>query len=416
MTDCFTPNFILHKDLTILPIESVDYWLVMRNGDIFDDGHDGEIRFEDGRETIYTESQGKQGSLEEFLGIESGYGYHSLLKAAGFRWNADSSEWSEDGFTINASAIEDLRSRGMIETNPAASIATRGFGLGNLSFDLQNIGGSMAGLGTAISQTAGELLDAGKEHIISTAKAGVGIFHTVKNGIYNMWAQRNIDARIRNSVSVFDGAAGASFWDTVMNSDVAEQYAVNENQGPQCNTFLADTIRTQFGDAMYEDIFPNGIIPSANDIYDQFENNRNLSRLDTDEYSISQIQAIADGGVLVIVAYSNPDPKESGHVALVANSGLSRFSVPEVYTRGDGSTFPIPQSGTGGQLDPGRYWPMVAQAGTVTGVVTMPYATNGWNDHLRPKPQYQVPDNYEGTYRDYLLENHIRFYSVNRRR
>lgn len=54
------------------------------NGDLYDDGLDDRVSFEDGRETIYYSKRSKQGTLEKFLGLDAGTGYSLLLKDAGY--------------------------------------------------------------------------------------------------------------------------------------------------------------------------------------------------------------------------------------------------------------------------------------------------------------------------------------------
>ena len=73
---------------------SADYWRVLSNGDLYDDGLDDRVSFEDGRDTIYYGKKSKQGTLEKFLGLESGTGYMYLLKDSGYsytdgKWELD---------------------------------------------------------------------------------------------------------------------------------------------------------------------------------------------------------------------------------------------------------------------------------------------------------------------------------------
>ena len=46
---------------------SADYWRVLRNGDLYDDGLDDRVSFEDGSETIYYGKRSKQKTLEKYL-------------------------------------------------------------------------------------------------------------------------------------------------------------------------------------------------------------------------------------------------------------------------------------------------------------------------------------------------------------
>ena len=74
---------------------SADYWRVLRNGDLYDDGLDDRVSFEDGSETIYYGKRSKQKTLEKYLDIESGKGYSILMKESGYSWNGKSWEIDE---------------------------------------------------------------------------------------------------------------------------------------------------------------------------------------------------------------------------------------------------------------------------------------------------------------------------------
>jgi murein DD-endopeptidase MepM/ murein hydrolase activator NlpD len=103
---------------------SGDFWKEMKDGSYFDDGNDGVISFEDGREPVYTTNKGKQGSLEEYLGLEKGMGYELLqMKAAGFAYDPVIKTWTGSGKTISADVINDLIERKIISAtaDPAAN-------------------------------------------------------------------------------------------------------------------------------------------------------------------------------------------------------------------------------------------------------------------------------------------------------
>ncbi|MDR2601124.1 MAG: hypothetical protein LBC53_01525 [Spirochaetaceae bacterium] len=95
---------------------SADFWKVMKNGDLFDDGNDGVFTYEDGRKTVYTTSGGKQGSLEEFLGLKGGEksAYELLeMREAGFVY--ENGAWSGSGGTISYDKINNLIKNGVIK-------------------------------------------------------------------------------------------------------------------------------------------------------------------------------------------------------------------------------------------------------------------------------------------------------------
>ena len=102
---------------------TADYWLVKKNGDIVDDGNDGRISFEDGRATIETKDKRKQGSLEEFLGLEYGT-LNGTLDRAGFVFEKGAG-WTSAGKTIEAEEIRKLIKSGVI-SDPEAIRSLQG--------------------------------------------------------------------------------------------------------------------------------------------------------------------------------------------------------------------------------------------------------------------------------------------------
>jgi hypothetical protein len=83
---------------------------------------------------------------------------------------------------------------------------------------------------------------------------------------------------------------------------------------------------------------------------------------------------MADRGDLILVIYKNPKPDKSGHIAFIANSGLTLSTSPKTIFEDEKGT----------TIDRNRFWPIVAQAGVKTGITSIVYATNGYNDG-RPK-------------------------------
>jgi hypothetical protein len=191
------------------------------------------------------------------------------------------------------------------------------------------------------------------------------------------------------------------YWNRkMMNAEIAGTYKKVEGEAPRCNIYLTDKIREVFGEDMYNQIFPYGV-QSANDTFNQFANNPNLQALEAsaDQSTIDRIQAMADSGILIIMSYLNTtiDPETnrpgSGHLALVAPSGVEMFSIPPVYNDQE-----LPHDVYGYQLNSATQWPVLSQGGEVTGNVPMTYGTTGWNRGKRKE----------------LLENDIRFYAVRR--
>jgi hypothetical protein len=60
------------------------------------------------------------------------------------------------------------------------------------------------------------------------------------------------------------------------------------------------------------------------------------------------------------------------------------------------------QGQQGSNLNPDTCWPILAQAGTYTGITTMGYGTNGWNSE----------DKNGNPFRDTLLAEYLYFYTV----
>ncbi|MFA6506911.1 MAG: hypothetical protein WCT14_12455 [Treponemataceae bacterium] len=98
-----------------------DYWKVMKNGDIMDDGRDGEIGFEDGRQTVYTKNKTKQGSLEEYLGVNP-RSLNKTLDDAGFVYGGKGKGWIAAGKTISAGSIQSLIAAGTISNEIAKTL------------------------------------------------------------------------------------------------------------------------------------------------------------------------------------------------------------------------------------------------------------------------------------------------------
>ena len=99
---------------------SADYWRVLSNGDLYDDGLDDRVSFEDGRDTIYYGKKSKQGTLEKFLGLESGIGYMYLLKESGYsytdgKWTINTEKNSNN--IISYEKISDLLNEGLSTNN-----------------------------------------------------------------------------------------------------------------------------------------------------------------------------------------------------------------------------------------------------------------------------------------------------------
>ena len=155
-----------------------------------------------------------------------------------------------------------------------------------------------------------------------------------------------------------------------MTRDVAYEYrAVNGIS--KCTIFVSDTLDRHFGVDVQRRVFPDGVLGS-NATYLAWRENPWLIRLSPEEYSIREIQELADDGYLVLMAYYFP--RVAGHVAFVGHSDLELFTIPGIANL----------EGTAGRDLPASWFPVMVQAGTYTGITSMVYATNGWlrNDNF----------------------------------
>lgn len=149
-----------------------------------------------------------------------------------------------------------------------------------------------------------------------------------------------------------------------MTSEVAFTYRAI-NGVSQCTLFVSDTLKTYFDPEVHSLVFPSGVLGS-NDTYLAWLENEHLLRLSPDEFSIRDIQALADQGYLILMAYYYP--AIAGHVAFVGHGSLDLFTVPPIKNL----------EGSNGKRLPANYLPVMVQAGTYTGITSMVYATNGW--------------------------------------
>lgn len=172
---------------------------------------------------------------------------------------------------------------------------------------------------------------------------------------------------------------GNQFWPRIMTREIAIKYqAVNGRT--KCTTFVADMINNFFGEKVYKSIFPNGV-KGANTTFVDWSGNSSLIRLGSEDFTINDIQELADQNYLILMAYYYP--KVAGHVAFVGTRGLIMFTIPPLDRL----------EGKDSQTLKESWLPVMVQAGTYTGVTSMVYATNGW---LRN-------DNFEDGYVRYYL-------------
>ena len=154
------------------------------------------------------------------------------------------------------------------------------------------------------------------------------------------------------------------FWQTVMTPAVALKYQARGST-TYCNVFVADMIKEYFGPGIYKRVLPQGV-KAPDIVYREWQSNPHLFSLDPKSYSLRKIQALADQGYVVLLAYYNS--KGKSHLAFVGNSKLVMFTVPAIKKL-EGKT---------ASLLGAEWLPAVVQAGTYAGVTSVVYATNGW--------------------------------------
>jgi hypothetical protein len=139
-----------------------------------------------------------------------------------------------------------------------------------------------------------------------------------------------------------------------------------------------------------------GRMENTNTMFESFRENPNLERLDPAVYSIEDIQAMANSGILVLMIYQNSTPQQSGHIAFIANNNARLFTVPDkaIYPNG----LEPHQNIYGTDLSSIEL--TVAQAGVYSGFASIRFATNGWMDQRT---------------RDNLCKTSLYFYTVKRR-
>ncbi len=172
-----------------------------------------------------------------------------------------------------------------------------------------------------------------------------------------------------------------TFWSEIMTPEIIDRYKA-QGYKTFCNLFMGDTLRNHFGGETFSKIFPDGVL-DPNAMHEQWKSNPYMVRLGPDKYTIGDIQKLADEGYLIVLSYT----WIYGHLAFVANKNMKIQTVPPS---------PMIDGKMGPDLDK-MFLPLVAQAGTYTGITSAGYASNGWID----SPGYPLFQN--GTVRFYLV-------------
>ena len=179
---------------------------------------------------------------------------------------------------------------------------------------------------------------------------------------------------------------------------------INAPARTYCNTFLFDMIFRHFGLEIRNRVFGDRTYAQqANDMFVFFVGNPYMERIAVGNLNddILKIQALADAGDIVIMAFRN-DTGGSGHVAFVGPRRLTVSSVPPRNAAERHSPNQRDNLNALSGFDPGpgtavppSHLPILVHAGTYSGVTTVTLGTTGWRNE-----------------RATLLQDAVRFYRV----
>ena len=250
---------------------SADYWRVLSNGDLYDDGLDDRVSFEDGRDTIYYGKKSKQGTLEKFLGLESGTGYMYLLKESGYsytdgKWTINTEKNSNN--IISYEKISDLLNEGLATNNyqPQQNIFEKSI------VYIQNVLKTKYG-----SSTERDKLKEKQESVI-------------KDENYQQGSQGPFG---------FLDATSETTWCNMATQEVTFEtsyelsMALRNENDPYCENTNAND--------MYDNLMKAALDPNSSIV----------------EITPQQAQALANQGYTVVGSWKNSNPDLSGHIATV---------------------------------------------------------------------------------------------------
>ena len=251
---------------------SADYWRVLNNGDLLDDGLDDRVSFEDGRETIYYGKRSKQGTLEKFLGIKATEGYKTLLKDAGYSFN--------DGWSVNGeSTIGTVISRESIENQIAAGKITN-----TQYYTPPNL--IESGI-NSVKNTISSIFGDAKERQILKEKQK----EKIEDPKYQQGSK---------GPKNFEGATSETTWCNMSTLEITFDTCYE----------LSMALRNE------NDIY--GENTNANAMYDNLakaaaKEGSRIVEITTPEMA----QKLANKGYTVVGSWKNPNPEKSGHIATV---------------------------------------------------------------------------------------------------
>jgi hypothetical protein len=247
-----------------------------------------------------------------------------------------------------------------------------------------------------VSEIAGEL----KEGFARLKQGANSLINQIKNRLFSPEEATVIDQLISDNTTsdyaTIPGGDSYAFWTSFMTKEIIDKYKHVDGGPYYCNKFVQDLIRDHYGENFYTSIFDNGW-DETNVLFEKFKTNPVLEQIDTTKTSMENIQAMADNGSLILVIYKN-HLGGSGHIAFVANSRLTLSTIPVIKSI---------EGKQGTEISRNEYWPILAQAGSYTGITAIVYATNGYNGYdPKEDPKDKIP------FRSRLLLEYLHFYRV----
>ena len=92
------------KDFADYAFDSTgSYWKVNDTGDLLDDGNVSQVK-DVGGNVIYSGSRGRQGTLQEWLGVTNAF--TALMQPAGYEWSGTEKKWIKNPGKITHNVIE----------------------------------------------------------------------------------------------------------------------------------------------------------------------------------------------------------------------------------------------------------------------------------------------------------------------
>jgi hypothetical protein len=159
-----------------------------------------------------------------------------------------------------------------------------------------------------------------------------------------------------------------SFWENEMTTEMANKWSTTTKGAPQCLAYLIDMLQRNFPDYVSKIFYRSD---KDINLINSWIKNDNLIRLSPNQYEISDIQAMADKGLLILMSYDNPNSKQEDHFAFIGHSELILFSDPVKSETGAS-----PPQNRKASADE---YPVLVQAGTFTGITWIAWGSNGWN-------------------------------------